>query len=431
MALWWARGASGRVSADKSVVYGPALRSRIVTPARYLFIQAADEDGVNFTSSAGAGAFRVQVHILVGGKKKQLKTEVQDRGDGSYQAVFWYGIQPEALIISVTTKEGKYVRKEGEESARSGPITLKKVEVEQCYCPDPDPERWAKSYQCREEEPQISRDFQQFEGISNAGLEDMKQILRRNDSNCFVHYVVRNNELYGKAYGKYQGFKKYTDDMLLSLMRRVVVPDVEFLWNVGDWPLTNKSSPPFPVLSFCGSASSYDVIVPTYKLFLSTVFGKDLENVNDVDGKCYTAGGGWERKIGKLFWRGRDSNPQRVKFVEGIASEHRDLIDANISKNHMNYYPSEEERMRDKLLQAGKKVERVNFLSFWRYKYLLSLDGTVAAYRMPALLAGDSVVVKQSSEWYEHFYSELLPFTHYIPVKEDLSDLLLQLHWAR
>jgi hypothetical protein len=29
----------------------------------------------------------------------------------------------------------------------------------------------------------------------------------------------------------------------------------------------------------------------------------------------------------------------------------------------------------------------MNFFDFWKYKYLLSIDGTVAAYRVPALLA--------------------------------------------
>lgn len=60
-----------------------------------------------------------------------------------------------------------------------------------------------------------------------------------------------------------------------------------------------------------------------------------------------------------------------------------------------------------------------------------TVDGTVAAYRLPALLSGDSVVFKQDSKWYEHFYAELQPWVHYIPVKEDLSDVMEQLHWAR
>jgi hypothetical protein len=54
----------------------------------------------------------------------------------------------------------------------------------------------------------------------------------------------------------------------------------------------------------------------------------------------------------------------------------------------------------------------------------------VAAYRLPYLLAGDSVVFKMDSEYYEHFYKELEPWIHYIPFKKDLSDLEKHLDWA-
>ena len=55
----------------------------------------------------------------------------------------------------------------------------------------------------------------------------------------------------------------------------------------------------------------------------------------------------------------------------------------------------------------------------------------MAAYRLPYLLAGDSVVLKQDSGYYEHFYSQLRPWEHYIPVRADLGDLLDKITWAR
>lgn len=58
------------------------------------------------------------------------------------------------------------------------------------------------------------------------------------------------------------------------------------------------------------------------------------------------------------------------------------------------------------------------------------MDGTVAAYRFPYLLAGDSIVFKQDSPYYEHFYKELKPFIHYVPFKRDLSDLTTKIKWA-
>lgn len=66
-----------------------------------------------------------------------------------------------------------------------------------------------------------------------------------------------------------------------------------------------------------------------------------------------------------------------------------------------------------------------------QHKYQINVDGTVAAYRLPYLLVGDSVVLKQDSIYYEHFYNELQPWKHYIPVKSNLSDLLEKLKWAK
>ena len=43
----------------------------------------------------------------------------------------------------------------------------------------------------------------------------------------------------------------------------------------------------------------------------------------------------------------------------------------------------------------GKKASLQPIKTFFEYKYLLSIDGTVAAYRLPALLAGTSTVFKQ------------------------------------
>ena len=69
--------------------------------------------------------------------------------------------------------------------------------------------------------------------------------------------------------------------------------------------------------------------------------------------------------------------------------------------------------------------------STFQYKYQINIDGTVAAYRFPYLLAGDSLVLKQDSPYYEFFYNELKPYEHYVPFNRDLSDLLEKVQWAK
>ena len=54
----------------------------------------------------------------------------------------------------------------------------------------------------------------------------------------------------------------------------------------------------------------------------------------------------------------------------------------------------------------------------------------MAAYRLPYLLAGGSLVFKQDSEYYEHFYYQLKPWVHYVPLRQDLSDVEEKVLWA-
>lgn len=81
--------------------------------------------------------------------------------------------------------------------------------------------------------------------------------------------------------------------------------------------------------------------------------------------------------------------------------------------------------------EKGSSVEVLLLSCCLQHKYQINVDGTVAAYRLPYLLVGDSVVLKQDSIYYEHFYNELQPWKHYIPIKSNLSDLLEKLQWAK
>ena len=128
----------------------------------------------------------------------------------------------------------------------------------------------------------------------------------------------------------------------------------------------------------------------------------------------------WEDKIEKVFWRGRDSRRERLKLVE-MGQKHPDKINASITAYFF---------FRDEEARLGKSPY-VNFFDFFNHKYQLNIDGTVAAYRLPYLLAGGSLVFKQESSYFEHFYSGLKPWVHYVPVKEDLEDLLEKLEWAK
>lgn len=49
------------------------------------------------------------------------------------------------------------------------------------------------------------------------------------------------------------------------------VPDVEFYINVGDWPLETRTVDVLPILSWCGSTDTRDIVLPTYDVTHSTL----------------------------------------------------------------------------------------------------------------------------------------------------------------
>lgn len=60
------------------------------------------------------------------------------------------------------------------------------------------------------------------------------------------------------------------DAILLSLARKVQLPDIELLVNLGDWPLA-KEKDDLPIFSWCGSNSTKDIVMPTYEITESSL----------------------------------------------------------------------------------------------------------------------------------------------------------------
>lgn len=337
------------------------------------------------------------------------------------------------LLVNVQMADGRHV-------AHSPYVLDGPLPVEGCDCPRPGIQ-FKADYDCSNSDPagQIELDLSPFvtKGVTRADFDAAIAYVLHNDT-ALVHYTILDNQIYGVAHGKYKGFKKFVDEMLMTLRRRVQLPDVEFLLNMGDWPqaarfdAASQPLPPRPVFSWCGSDDTYDMVLPTYKMVQATVFGKDLENVQETDGKSYSDGGPWASKKEVLLFRGRPSNEYRTQAML-TAKQHPDLLDIRVTRNQYNYFPDEKAKQEHHAYEKkfGPKAPLQPFSSFFKNKYLLNIDGTVAAYRFGAMLAGNSLAFKQDSHYYEHFYHALKPWVHYVPVQADLSDMLQQVEWAK
>jgi len=65
------------------------------------------------------------------------------------------------------------------------------------------------------------------------------------------------------------------------------------------------------------------------------------------------------------------------------------------------------------------------------YKYILDIDGNSSTWDATAWkLNSGSVILKTQSCWRQWFYDEYLPNVHYIPVKDDFSDIQEKYQWC-
>lgn len=64
-------------------------------------------------------------------------------------------------------------------------------------------------------------------------------------------------------------FHIFVDAVLLYLTKIVVLPNTEFIVNLGDWPLVHKNKfrhNPYPIISWCKTRDHLDMLWPTYEL---------------------------------------------------------------------------------------------------------------------------------------------------------------------
>ncbi|GAB0089155.1 KDEL motif-containing protein 1 [Sergentomyia squamirostris] len=408
------------IDLKKTVIWGPGL-GQVSLPVRYFFLQLVNKAGENFTESQG-----IEFDIELTGESKTSPgdgkcrgyLEQFDSGDGSIVVRFRIYQECRRAILSIQY-EGQHVA----ESPYSLPGTLL---PETCSCPL-EMKEFLKVWKCSQNYPQIDFDLAEFSSLNYTRIR--RKMLKKYSTDhpgslAMCQYAVKSGEVFRKCFGKHVGFNMFMDATLLSLGRKVKLPDFEVFVNLGDWPMSAKTGKsrtpePWPIFSWCGSEDSYDIVMPTYDLTESS-----LEAMNRVTLDILSvqkSQRSWSEKIPMGFFRGRDARRERLRAVE-LARMHPDLL--NVSMTNFFFFRDEQDKY-------GPKVPHVSFFEFFHHKYQINIDGTVASYRFPYLLAGDSVVLKQDSPYYEHFYYQLSPMVHYIPFKRDLSDLVDKIRWAR
>lgn len=147
----------------------------------------------------------------------------------------------------------------------------------------------------------------------------------------------------------------------------------------------------------------------------------------------------WQQRKPTVFWRGSttgtritESNWQEVPRIKlcRIAQDLNDesLIDCKISK----IVQVDNDKVKEIIINSNLVGNYIENIEFIKYKYLIDIDGNSNAWSglFRKLLTG-SCVLKVESDWKQWYYPRLKPWVNYVPIKNDMSDLIEKITWCR
>lgn len=93
---------------------------------------------------------------------------------------------------------------------------------EECDCPEPDLEKWLSNMECKSTYSQIEEDLKPFTNIDMKQVfKEMKRKFNQPGAQSYVHYVIKNGQIYRRTFGEHVGFKMFMDSTLLSILGKV------------------------------------------------------------------------------------------------------------------------------------------------------------------------------------------------------------------
>lgn len=289
--------------------------------------------------------------------------------------------------------------------------------------------QWAKE--------QITADLYPFreKGISQESLDETFQKIREQNISAYRYRIVDGN-IYRQPEHDHSGRAPIYDKMLKRIQKAKKIPDVDFIICLMDgvpevyvpdrfWVTENQA----PLLCWAKKKDAPSlVLVPDFLVTRESGWHRDL---NDVNEKYRTIP--WEEREERAFWRGAASDKiytaqnyrEKPRFrISLLSHEHPDVVDAGFCRA-----PEEVNQILSDLKLLLGNTPVTGHLS---YKYLPVLDGWMCTFPgfQWRLLSG-SLTLKQESDEVQYFYGAVKPYVHYVPVKNNMDDLLDKITWAK
>lgn len=291
-------------------------------------------------------------------------------------------------------------------------------------------------------EKQLEVDFQDCQNeIELSAIDQTFQQIEERTDVRFYRYRIIDNKLY--SYKSKSGTDNSFEKALKTLLINIQVPNVDFIfcpmdglpeaYMPKDFFITEDPKNQAPIFAKAKLVSTpYAILIPD-QFSLSEEWHNVSNEIWALNREIV-----WDEKKDVALWRGGFTDigiPQggfvshfrdcpRYK-ISKLSEEMPQWVDAGLQWSdcaELDRYLNEEHTMKN----GSSKREHL------LCKYLPVLDGHMCTY--PGYqwrLLSNSVCFKQDSDQVQWFYSALKPYVHYVPIKNDMSDLIDQVKWAK
>lgn len=273
--------------------------------------------------------------------------------------------------------------------------------------------------------------------------EKVKNKTLSDNARCYTEYSVPNTTLF-------QTVPKLFD----GLCKAKKMPNMTVFLSLGDFPIIMKDKTTHPmfdryigqkfeniypksmprILSYSKIPSLHDDVLMPTRDFVSNIFDNSA-TISELNTS-------WKRKKNIAIFRGSFTGNDRTINNTRIQSKiwskkYPDLLDVHIfdSFNYYMFDPDLHSPVHTKLVRVDiftpNGRNNMTIAEQSNHKYILHIDGFTAAWRMSLEMFTGSLILKVDSPWMEHFYHELKPWIHYVPIKADLSDLVQRILWCK
>ncbi|XP_060565583.1 protein O-glucosyltransferase 1-like [Ruditapes philippinarum] len=243
-----------------------------------------------------------------------------------------------------------------------------------------------------------------------------------------AHYQIINHKLYREDSCMFPARCSGVEHFILEIIKKL--PDMEFILNTRDWPQSSKYQKPLPIFSFSKvTSASWDIMYPAWTFWeggpavwpiYPTGLGRwdEQREIIPRAAKKWP----WEEKLNKGYFRGSRTSDERDPLIK-LSRNEPDLVDAQYTKNQA--WKSKADTL------GADPAKEIRLEDHCDHKYLFNFRGVAASFRFKHLFLCDSVVFHVGDEWLEFFYPAMKAWVHYIPVKQDLTDVKELLQFAQ